>query len=158
MTTRGSGSGLGLGLGLGAGARGSGWTPVCVYIVREKKIYILIQQYRGRQSLAHSPQPEPTAHSPSQQPTANSPQPTANSPSQQPVAPLFPPSFGGPFRLTSKCKCDHCSKSLPYSALFSAKCCILSIFKEGARFPRLVISFWAISGIFSNKERDFRRF
>ena len=78
--------------------------------------------------------------------------------SQQPVAPLFPPSFGGPFRLTSKCKCDHCSKSLPYSALFSAKCCILSIFKEGARFPRLVISFWTISGLFSNKERDFRRF
>ena len=36
MTTRaGSGLGLGLGLGLGAGARGSGWTPVCVYIVRE---------------------------------------------------------------------------------------------------------------------------
>ena len=37
MTTRALGSGSGL--GLGAGARGSGWTPVCVYIVRE--IYIL---------------------------------------------------------------------------------------------------------------------
>ena len=79
-------------------------------------------------------------------------------PSQQPVALLFPPSFSGLFRLTSKCKCDHCSKSLTYSALFSSTCRILFIFKEEARFPRLVISFWAISGIFSNEERDFRRF
>ena len=31
----GLGAGSGLGLGLGAGAPGSGWTPVCVYIVRE---------------------------------------------------------------------------------------------------------------------------
>ena len=113
------------------------------------RIDILIQQYRGTQGLAHSPQPEPTARANSQQP-----EPTAHSPSRL----YSPPPFGGPFRLTSKCKCDHCSKSLPYSALFSAKCCILSIFKEGARFPRLVISFSAISGLFSNKERDFRRF
>ena len=33
MTTRARARGSGL--GLGAGARGSGWTPVCVYIVRE---------------------------------------------------------------------------------------------------------------------------
>ena len=35
---------------------------------RASSIYILIQQYKGRQGLAHSPHPEPTAHS--QQPTA----------------------------------------------------------------------------------------
>ena len=72
--------GLGLGLGLGAGARGSGWTPVCVYIVREIYIYILIQQYRGRQGLAHSPQPEPTAR--------------ANSPSRLYSPPLLAALFG----------------------------------------------------------------
>ena len=33
-------------------------------------IYVLIQQYRGRQGLAHSPQPEPTAHSQQPEPTA----------------------------------------------------------------------------------------
>ena len=84
--------------------------------------------------------------------------PRAPSPEPEPPSPKWSFIFGAPFRLTSKCKCDHCSKSLPYSALFSATCCILSIFKEGARFPQLVISFWAISGIFSKKERDFRRF
>ena len=44
---------------------------------------ILIQQYRGRQGPAHSPQPQPTAR--------------ARANSQQPVAPLFPPLLGALF-------------------------------------------------------------
>ena len=99
-----------------------------------------INAHRGP-ARAPSPSPEPE------------PEPRAPSPSPSPGWSFI---FGAPFGLTSRCKCDHCSKSLPYSALFASKCCILFIFKEGARFPRLVISFWAISGLLSNKERDFR--
>ena len=115
---------------------------LALYMYMYEYIYFSnnINAHRGP-ARAPSPSPEP--------------EPRARAPSPEPEWSFI---FGAPFRLTSRCKCDHCSKSLPYSARFSSKCCILSIFKEGARFPRLVISFWAISGIFSNKERDFRRF
>ena len=49
--------------------------------------YILIQQYRGRQGLAHSPQP--TANSPQPEPTAR-----ANSPSRLYSPPLLAALFG----------------------------------------------------------------
>ena len=117
------------------------YIQICLFIYIYIYIYIYfsnnINAHRGP-ARARSPSPEPEP-----------------APSPEPGWSFI---FGAPFGLTSRWKCDCCSKSLPYSALFSAKCCILSIFKEGARFPRLVISFWTISGLFSNKERDFRRF
>ena len=77
---------------------------VCMYVC----IYVLIQQYRGRQGLAHSPQP-----------TANSPSPQ---PEPEPVAPFIPaslpfspcPSPCPPSRASSPCTSPP-AKSLIFS-------------------------------------------
>jgi len=68
-----------------------------------EELNMLARPVRPQTYPAPSPQPEP--------------QPRARAPAPSP-SPGWSFIFGAPFGLTSSWKCDFCSKSLPYSALF----------------------------------------